>query len=151
MIKVAYSFKSQRTDKNQAFSQVADSSTNLRYESLITVAWLATVWLKEGDYQILKYSLKFVRSMSEIIDFFWSLLYIFNTARLIIPIYLGSSIIRLFISQSLTVLGTLGEKFNIQSMVSQVGDWGIPPSWLCLPPSRPCLPNQIFRKQWEKQ
>ena len=41
VIKVVYSLKSQGTDKkNQAFSQVADSSINLKYESLITIAWL---------------------------------------------------------------------------------------------------------------
>ena len=49
--------------------------------------------------------------MSESIDFFWSL-FIFNIARLAIRIYLGSTIIRLFISQILTVLSPLGEKFN---------------------------------------
>ena len=37
MIKVAFSFKSQGTEKIQLSSQGADGSINLRYESLITV------------------------------------------------------------------------------------------------------------------
>ena len=37
MIKVAFSFKFQGTEKVKLFSQVTDSSINLRYESLIAV------------------------------------------------------------------------------------------------------------------
>ena len=35
MTEFAFSFKSERTEKNQAFSQGTDGSINLRFESLI--------------------------------------------------------------------------------------------------------------------
>ena len=38
--------------------------------------------------------------------------FIFNIARLVIAVHLGSTIIRFFISQILTVLSPLEEKFN---------------------------------------
>ena len=82
MIKVSFTFKSQGSEKIKLISQGTDSSINLRYESLITVARLqievllfafldVKLWLKEGDYQILKYSLNFIHSVSENIDFFY--------------------------------------------------------------------------------
>ena len=37
MIEVAFSFKSQETEKIELFSQGTDESINLRYESLITI------------------------------------------------------------------------------------------------------------------
>ena len=58
----------------------------------------------------LKYSLKLIYSMSDSIDFFYSLFHI--QYRVVIAIYLGSTIIKLPISQILTVLSPLGEKFN---------------------------------------
>ena len=61
MIKAAFSFKSQGTEKIELFSQGTDGSFNLRYESVITVdykykeilriAFLdAMLWLKEDDH-----------------------------------------------------------------------------------------------------
>ena len=77
MIKVAFIFKSQRTEKTKFFCQGTDSSINPRYESLITVYYkyeeillfaFLDLWLKEDDYQILIF--KFIHSTSGSIDFF---------------------------------------------------------------------------------
>ena len=59
---------------------------------------------ERGDYSILKYSLKFIHLMSKSTDFFQAPFYI--------PIYLGSTIIRLLIAQILTVFDPLGETFH---------------------------------------
>ena len=67
--------------------------------------------IQGGDHQIVKYSLKFVHSMSESIDFFWSLFYI-QYSKTDNSHFFGIINNRLFISQSLTVLGPLREKFN---------------------------------------
>ena len=48
-----------------------------KYKEVLLFAFLdVKLWLKEGDHQIVKYSLKFVHSMSESIDFFYSLFYV---------------------------------------------------------------------------
>ena len=56
--------------KNQAFLQ----SNRQLYKSFAFLD--LKLWLKEGDYQILKHSLKFTNLMSESINFFQSLFYI---------------------------------------------------------------------------
>ena len=115
MVKVSFSFNSQGFEKIKLSSQGTNSSINLRYNSLITNTRLqievplfafldVKLWPKEADYLILKYSLKFIHLMSKITDFFQSPFYI--------PIYLGSTIIRLLIAQILTALDPLGEKLN---------------------------------------
>ena len=77
--------------KIKLFSQATNSSIYLAFLDV-------KLWLKEGDYQILKYSLKFTYLMSESLNFFsLSHYFRFNIARLVLPIDLGSTIIRLFI------------------------------------------------------
>ena len=76
-----------------------------KYKEVPLFAFLdVTLWPKEGDYSILKYSLKFIHLMSKSTDFFQSPFYI--------PIYLESTIIRLLIAQILTGLDPFGERFN---------------------------------------
>ena len=43
MIKIAFSFRFQGTDKIELFSQGTDDSINLRYESLITVDYSTNI------------------------------------------------------------------------------------------------------------
>ena len=83
-----------------------------KYKEVLLSAFLnVKLWLKKGDYQILKYSLdSFIRCKKVLISF--SHYFIFNIARLVvIPIYLESTIIRLLISQICTVLSPLGVQF----------------------------------------
>ena len=65
--------------------------------------------LKVGDYQILIF-IQIYSFRRQKVSICFSHYLIFNTARKGVSVYLTSTIIRLFISQILTVLGSLGEK-----------------------------------------
>ena len=104
MIKVAFNFKFQGAEIVKLFSQGTDDSINLRYESLITVDYK----YEEMQFCFLGCEVMAERRWLLNSDIYWnsfirrpkvsvcvSHYFIFNTARLVIPIYLESAIIRL--------------------------------------------------------
>ena len=106
MIKVAFRFKSQGTEKVGLCSQGTDDSINVRYESLITLNHkyeeiaVLLAGMKRYDWKNMTIKFWYIYSNSlfrrQKVSIYFSHYFMFNTASLEISIYLGSTIMRLW-------------------------------------------------------